>query len=50
MLIQIYLDPKTERRLRKISREKQMDISDLCEAAIDNEALAYFKNRKDDPA
>lgn len=50
MMFYVHLDHKTEKRLRKIAEEKHRDIAELAETAIAEEALRYFRGRKDDPA
>lgn len=50
MMFYVHLDFATEKRLKKIAQEKNRDVYELAETAIAEEALRYFKNRKDDPA
>ena len=44
------LMPDTEKRLAVIAEEKGREIFELCEAAVDEAALEYFKGHDDDPA
>ena len=48
--ITVYIDDDTEKRLDLITNETQRAVSELAEAAISEEALKYFRGRKDDPA
>jgi len=47
--ITVYLDPATEERLRQIAHETGRRVEELAECAVSEEALAYFRNRADDP-
>ncbi len=49
MIISVYVDEKTERRLRKISEATGRSIEDLAYAATSDQAATYFRD-KDDPA
>lgn len=50
MLVHIFINDETANRLEKIAIEQNRLIVDLCERAISESALEYFRHRKDDPA
>jgi len=50
MMLNIVLVPAAQVRLEKIAEETGRKIEDLASSAIEEEALAYFRYRKDDPA
>lgn len=47
--ITLYLDDATEERMRLIAIETGRRVEDLCECAVAEEALGYFRHRHDDP-
>ncbi len=50
MILKIYLDEPTERRLKIIREEMATPIDDLVARAVAEQALDYFRDRRDDPA
>ncbi len=50
MLIQVYVDDATEKRLKKSAEELGRTVEDLAESGISEAALDAWRHRKDDPA
>lgn len=46
MILQVYIDEETEKRLRKAAEELQRPVEELAEAAVEEAALAYAKGYK----
>ncbi len=46
----ITIAPSAEVRLQKIAEETGRSIENLMAAAVEDEALGYFRGRNDDPA
>lgn len=49
-IIEIITNEDTEARLKAISKELSRSEDQLCECAVSEAALDYFRGRKDDPA
>lgn len=49
-MIQVYVSDETHARLTMVAAEKGRRIEELAECSVAEEALQYFRHRKDDPA
>ena len=49
MIISVYVDGKTEARLRKSAKELDRSIEDLAECCVSEGVLDAWRGRKDDP-
>ena len=47
--MQVYVDDATQRRLEMAALERGQSVEILASAAVESEALEYFRHRKDDP-
>ena len=45
----VHIDARAERRLQAIARDTGRKVEDLIASAAEEEALAYFRHRSDDP-
>ena len=45
MILAVYINKDTELRLQAIAAERGDDIEELASAAVEEEALAYFRDR-----
>lgn len=50
MLIQVYVDDDTEKRLRQIAKDAERSVEDFAECAVAEAALDIFRGQNDDPA
>jgi len=48
--ITIYLDDKTELRMKTLAKELDRDLRELCATAIEEAANDYYRGRENDPA
>lgn len=49
MILRIYVDEPTRKRLDKASTELGRAVEELAESAVAGEVLGYFRHREDDP-
>jgi predicted transcriptional regulator len=50
VILSIYLDDATEKRLTKLAQEHECDMAELAECAVAESVLNAFRYRGDDPA
>ncbi|RYE48309.1 MAG: hypothetical protein EOP24_07830 [Hyphomicrobiales bacterium] len=48
MILQIYIDDETHRRLYAIALETGREVDELAESAVSEAALTFFRSRNDD--
>ena len=50
MILSVYVDEKTEARMKLYSQESGRSMEELADTAVSEAALDAFRHRRDDPA